>query len=101
MALAGRVTSTLYVDLCLPLGLRSAPKIFAAFADVLARELHHCGVRHLIHYLDDFLIFGDPFTGEVHSSLRIVTDVLADLQVPVSSPKLEGPSTTVSFWHPN
>ena len=48
----------LYVDLCLPLGFRSVPKIFTAFADVLAWVLHHCGVGHLIHYLDDFLIFG-------------------------------------------
>ena len=35
--------------------------------------------------------------GEVHSSLCIVMDVLADLHVPVSLPKLEGMSTTVSF----
>ena len=45
-----------YVDLCLPFGLRSAPKIFTAFADTLEWVLHHCRVRHLIHYLDDFLI---------------------------------------------
>ena len=86
-----------YVDLCLPFGLRLAPKIFTAFADVLSWVLHHCGVRYLIHYLDDFLIFGAPFMGEAHSALRIVMNVLADLRVPVSLPKLEGPSTTVSF----
>ena len=47
-----------YVDFCLPFGLRSSPKIFTAFADVVAWVLHHCGVRHIMHYLDDFLILG-------------------------------------------
>ena len=86
-----------YVDLCLPFGLRSVPKIFTAFADVLAWVLHHCGVRLLIHYLKDFLIFGSPFTGEAHSALRIAMDVLAYLHIPVSLPKLEGMSATVNF----
>ena len=88
----------IYVDLCLPFGLCSAPKIFTAFADILAWVLHCCGVRHLIQYLDDFLIFWSHFTGEAHSALRIAMDVLADLHIPISLPKLEGPSTIVSFW---
>ena len=87
----------IYTDNCLPFGLRSVPKIFTAFADVLAWVLHHSGVRFLIHYLDDFLIFGSPFSDEGQSFLRIALSVLADLGVPVSLPKLEGPSTSVTF----
>ena len=48
--------SGVYVNLSPPFGLRSAPKIFTAFADSLAWILHHQGVRYLIHYLDNFLI---------------------------------------------
>ena len=89
--------SGVYVDLCLPFGLRSAPKIFTAFSDVLAWILLKCGVKHLIHYLDDFLFFGSPFTDEGGRFLSIALEVLAELGVPVSMDKLEGPSTTVTF----
>ena len=63
-----------YIDQCLPFGLRSAPKIFTAFADALAWVLHSQGVRYLLHYLDDFLLFSPPALGvvppccHVHSS---------------------------------
>ena len=86
-----------YVDPCLPFGLRSAPKIFTAFADSLAWILHHRGVRHLIHYLDDFLIFASPFADEGRLLLDTVLGMLADLRVPVALNKLEGPDTTVTF----
>ena len=86
-----------YVDQCLPFGLCSAPKIFTAFADVLAWVLHHHGVRYLLHYLDDFLLFGSPFSGEGGAFLRITLEVFASLGVPVAVSKLEGPSTTVTF----
>lgn len=86
-----------FVDQCLPFGLRSAPKIFTAFADTLAWVLHRQGVRFLIHYLDDFLIFGSPFSGEGQHSLQVALGTLAALGVPVSMPKLEGPATTVTF----
>lgn len=49
-----------YVGQCLPFGLCSAPKIFTAFADVLAWVLHSKGVPYLLHYLDDFLLFDSP-----------------------------------------
>ena len=38
-----------------------------------------------------------PFVGKGQSFLRITLSVLADLGVPVSLPKLEGPSTSVTF----
>ena len=42
----------------LPFGLRSAPKVFTAFADLVAWAIHCRGVCWLLHYLDDFLLFG-------------------------------------------
>ncbi len=46
-----------YVDRALPFGLRSAPKIFSAVADMITWALHCAGIKLQIHYLDDFLFF--------------------------------------------
>ena len=73
-----------YLDGCLPFELRSAPKIFTAFSDVVAWILFSRGIRHIIHYLDDFLLFGTPFTGQAHSFLSIALATLAELGVPVA-----------------
>ena len=87
----------MFIDHCLPFGLCSAPKIFTAFADALAWILYHCGIHHIMHYLDDFMFFGSLGSGEASSALRLACRLLADLGIPVSLPKLEGPSTTVTF----
>ena len=39
-------------------GLRSAPKIFTAIADVAEWVIKQEGVHFVIHYLDDFLLVG-------------------------------------------
>ena len=46
-----------YVDLSLPFGLRSAPKLFTAVADALGWALLQAGAPVHIHYLDDYLFF--------------------------------------------
>ena len=38
-----------YVDRNLPFGLRSAPKLFTAFADMVAWAIHCHGVRYMLH----------------------------------------------------
>ena len=53
-----------YVDHALPFGSRSAPKMFLAVADVITWVLHCSGVKHQIHYLNDFLFIGTPNTEE-------------------------------------
>ena len=47
-----------YVDAMLPFGLCSAPKIFTAVADGLEWILRQRGIRHIDHYLDDYVTFG-------------------------------------------
>ena len=50
-----------FIDLALPFGLRSAPYIFSAVADLLewiVRRNYH--VAFLKHYLDDFHTLGPP-----------------------------------------
>ena len=48
------------VDTALPFGLRSAPKIFTALADALEWVVRQTGVKVVLHYLDDFLLVGEP-----------------------------------------
>ena len=49
-----------YIDLCIPFGLHSAPKLFNVAADLLQWIAEHNGVTPLLHYLDDFLTLGPP-----------------------------------------
>ena len=50
-----------YVDTCLPFGLRSAPYLFNHLSEAIHWILvNKYGVRHLLHYLDDFLTAGPP-----------------------------------------
>ena len=44
-----------FIDTCLPLGLRSAPKLFNTLADLLAWIMEQHGAQPLLHYLDNFL----------------------------------------------
>ncbi len=50
-----------YVDKVLPFDLRSAPKLYNAVADALLWLLVHDDKVDGLHYLDDFLLFEDPY----------------------------------------
>ena len=49
-----------FVDTQLPFGLASAPAIFSAIVEAREWILRNHGMRHVLHYLDDFLIMGLP-----------------------------------------
>ena len=87
----------LYVDTALPFGLRSAPKIFTSVADALEWMLRERGVRHMFHYLDDFLIVAPPQPDESQRDLRKLLQLFSKLGVPVAEEKREGPSTQLMF----
>ena len=89
--------SDTYVDSALPFGLRSAPKIFSAFADALAWILGEQGVTRQLHYLDDFLFVGPPRETSCAVSLHKALEVCQHLGVPVATHKTEGPSTHLVF----
>jgi hypothetical protein len=86
-----------YIDTCLPFGLRSAPKLFNLLADLIEWILLHHGVSFLLHYLDDYLTMGPPQTQTCHHNLRLLIEVCAMLGIPFALEKLEGPSTTLEF----
>ena len=50
----------IYIDGCLPFGLRSAPKLFNILADLLSWIAAQEGISGILHYFDDFLIIGPP-----------------------------------------
>ena len=81
----------MYVDLMLPFGLRSAPKIFSALTDGLEWYLRHLGVRYVFHYLDDFLVVGPLASPECAEALTQLDSACARLGVPIAEHKREGP----------
>ena len=86
----------IFVDRALPFGLRSAPKIFSAVADMIAWALHQAGIKHLMHYLDDFLLC-TPNTEDRAQALELALEIFAFLGIPVATHKTEGPATCVTF----
>ncbi len=86
-----------FVETALPFGLRSAPKIFTAVADALEWIVRQEGVRSILHYLDDYLLVGPPGSMECARNLDTLLTTFDRLGVPVALPKLEGPTTTLTF----
>ena len=87
----------IYIDHCIPFGLRSAPKLFNILADFLAWTAQNTGVSYLIHYLDDYLTMRPPASTVCQNNLNIFLSLCAELGVPLATDKLEGPSTSLSF----
>ena len=81
----------MYVDRSLQFGLRSTPKIFTAFADMVAWAINCHGVRFLLHYLDDFLFVGEPGTLEAPQAVTLVIKVFSHAGISVATHKIEGP----------
>lgn len=94
---AMRWNNQIYVDPMLPFGLRSAPKIFNAVADALNWYLHQSGIRHILHYLDDFIIITPPHSLEGQACMAILNRVCAALGVPIAEHKRDGPTTCLVF----
>ena len=87
----------LYIDLMLPFGLRSAPKIFNSIADALEWVVKQRGAKLTFHYLDDFIVIGAPMTKECANSLQILLDTCAELGIPVAAHKCTDPTTCLVF----
>lgn len=50
-----------------------------------------------LHYLDDFLCVGPPASRECGKAVQSAVALCAELGVPISEEKLEGPTTCLSF----
>ena len=88
---------SLFIDTTLPFGLRSAPKIFTAVADVAEWIARQQGVTTILHYLDDFLVIGHPDSAECIANVTLLLSVFEQLGIPVAADKLEGPCQVIAF----
>ena len=86
-----------YIDTCLPFGLRSAPKLFNILADLLAWIAKQNRISFLIHYLDNFLTMGPPSSPICQQNLNLLIRICSYLGVPLALEKVEGPSTVLPF----
>ena len=86
-----------YVDTALPFGLCSTPKIFTAVADAVEWIGRQEGVWFIIHYLDDFLVLGEPGSEECGTAVQKLLGVFERLGNPVAVDKLEELSTSLVF----
>ena len=87
-----------FIDLVLPFGLTSAPRLFEVFATAIEKFIKGEGVEWLKHYLDDFLLIshGDNKLRAM-VEYRTVLRVFAELGVELAKEKLSKPSTKIEF----
>ncbi|XP_057300932.1 uncharacterized protein LOC130635586 [Hydractinia symbiolongicarpus] len=87
-----------YVDLALPFGARSAPRIFTRFSNVLEWIFMTCGsVRDMQHSLDDFFICGPKKESVCQDGLTACFEICEELGVNIEHSKTEGPSTQIQY----
>ena len=85
------------MDLALPFGLRSAPKIFNSVADALEWILHQFGIQELFHYLDDYITVGSANSNKCAINKEIMTVTCGLLGTPLAQEKCKGPSSILTF----
>ena len=86
-----------YIDTCLPFGLRSAPRIFTEMADMLEWCAKQQGVSHLMHYLDDYITWGRAGSLECEHYKACLINTCDHLGVLVAQEKCQGPATTITY----
>ena len=95
--LAMRWRDKIYIDGCLPFGLRSAPKLFNILADLLCWIANQRRLSCILHYLNDILIIGPPDSPACKQNLNTFIQLCDSLGIHLASEKIEGPSTSLSF----
>ena len=95
--LSMRWKKQIYVDTCLPFGLRSAPKLFNILADLLSWILETQMVTPVLHYLDDFLTISPQDSPSCANNLQKIKDTCSMLGIPLALEKVEGPSQCITF----
>ena len=93
----GTVVTEFYVDLFLPFGLRSSPRLFNDYADALEFAMRMEKVKDLLHYLDDYFTVGPPGTDECRTNMDTMVRVCKDLGFTVNPDKVTDPATTTTF----
>ena len=87
-----------YVDMVLPLGIRSAPYIFTCIADLVewvAKRNYE--VTFLMHYLDDFHTLGPSSFSVCQHNLDRSIEYFSKLGIPLHADKEEGLSMCLTI----
>ena len=58
-----------YADLALPFGMKSSPGIWERYAALAEWVLKRRGVKHVLHYVDDYLFAGAADTKECAAAI--------------------------------
>jgi len=95
--LSMRWDQNMYIDTCLPFGLRSTPKLFNILANLLSWILEHHNVSPVMHYLDDFFTMGPAGLPTCAYNLTVIKEVCTYLGIPLALEKVEGPSDCLTF----
>ncbi|KAM4795968.1 uncharacterized protein WCC33_001075 [Rhinophrynus dorsalis] len=92
------VKGKFYVDKCLPMGCAVSCAYFEVFSSFIHWALvRRSGAGTVAHYLDDFLLIGEPGSGRCLGLLRELLALLGELGVPVAEDKTVWPCTRLSF----
>ena len=99
LTLSDQAGTSYYLDVTLPFGLASAPRIFTEVADALAFIMTQSGVSYCDHYLDDFFTLGPPNSHECASNMDLMLRACEDTGFEVSSSpsKVVRPTTCLEF----
>ena len=82
--LSMRCDQQIFIDTCLPFGLRSASKLFNILADLLSWILEQQQVSPVLHYLDDFLTMGSQQSPTCANNLTAIMKTCSLLGVPLA-----------------
>ena len=87
-----------FVDLCLPMGLRSSVNRFTRLSDAISWIMRtNYGITHSTHYLDDYLIAGPASSDKCLKHMQTAINLFADIGVPLAPEKVIGPLTGLTF----
>ena len=96
-ALGMRLDGKVFIDTVFPFGLRSAPLLFTAVADVLQWIMEQKGAKPIFHYIDDFLTIGRAGTNLCQANVVIMNNVCDEAGLPLAPEKNEGPVMAIEF----
>ena len=86
-----------YIDVVLPFGLRSSPKLFTEFADALQYIMRTRGAVECHHYMDDYITMGPGRSSQCQSNLNIMIQACHDVGFAINPQKLIYPTTVLEF----
>ena len=86
-----------YVDLVLPFGLRSSPKLFNEYADALQFIMLENGASECMHYMDDYVTLGPRNSTQCMNNLVIMQNVCEQTGFSINPNKLVLPNTVIEF----